>query len=152
MRIVNQPQLANVITKLPRPRLSDDTDGLDEAHRALEAALDKKAVEPSLLDVRGLCSYANYILVVSGRSDRQVEAIATGIVDGLRIEGVRTLGVEGKGSGQWVLLDFGDLIVHVFHQPVREHYDLEGLWIDAERVPLELPSEPVPPSPPLSER
>lgn len=142
MRTFNQPKIANVIGKLTRTRPSaDTTDGLSEANRALGAALDKKAVEPSLLDVRGLCSYTNYILVVSGRSDRQVEAIATGIVDDLRGEGVRALGVEGKGSGQWVLLDFGDLIVHIFHHPVREHYDLEGLWIDAERVPLDLPAD-----------
>jgi len=117
-----------------------DTDGRDEAYQALEAALDKKAMEPVLLDVRGLCSYANYLLVLSGRSDRQVDSIAEGVQDGLRQAGVRPLGIEGKGSGQWVLIDFGDLVVHVFHHPIREHYDLEGLWIEANRIALDLPA------------
>lgn len=116
-------------------------DDLDAAHIALEAALDKKALEPLLLDVRGLCSYANYILVLSGRSDRQVEAISNAVAAELKKKGNRALGVEGAESGLWALMDFGDLIVHVFHHPVREHYDLESLWIDAKRVPIEVPDE-----------
>ena len=118
-----------------------DEAGLADAMLALQLALDKKALEPVLLDVRGLCTYCNYQLVVSGRSDRQVDAIAEGIVIGLRDHGVRALSHEGKRSGQWALLDFGDVIVHVFHHPTREHYDLEGLWIDAPRVAIEVPPE-----------
>ncbi len=118
-----------------------DDDGLGEAFVALDGALGKKALEPTLLDVRGLCSYANYILLVSGRSDRQVDAISEGIVQALRERGVRALGVEGQRSGQWALLDFGDFVAHVFHHPLREHYDLEGLWIDAKRIALEVPDE-----------
>ncbi|HET6613103.1 MAG TPA: ribosome silencing factor [Kofleriaceae bacterium] len=108
---------------------------------ALAAALDKKALEPVLLDVGGLCSYADYILVVSGRSDRQVEAIADGVTRELRERGVRPLGVEGVDSGQWALLDFGDFVVHVFHHPMRAHFDLESLWIEAERVTIDVPAE-----------
>ena len=118
-----------------------DEGGLADALRAVELALDKKALDPVLLDVRALCSYCNYQLVVSGRSDRQVDAIAGAIAAGLREGGVRSLGTEGKGSGQWALLDFGDVVVHVFHHPVREHYDLESLWIDAPRVELDIPPE-----------
>jgi ribosome-associated protein len=118
-----------------------DTGGLDDAMRALELALDKKAVEPVLLDVRELCSYCNYQLVLSGRSERQVEAIADAIAIGMKAAGVRPLGTEGAKGGAWSLIDFGDLLVHVFHHPVREHYDLEGLWIDAPRVPLEIPAD-----------
>ena len=118
-----------------------DEGGLAGALRALELALDKKALEPMLLDVRALCSYCNYQLVLSGRSDRQVEAIAEAIVVGLKHEGNPPIGTEGKRSGQWALLDFGDFLVHVFHHPLREHYDLEGLWVDAPRVPLEIPAE-----------
>ena len=127
----------------PVPQANPRTDegGLDGALRALAFALDKKALEPVLLDVRSLCSYCNYQLVVSGRSDRQVEAISEAIVVGLRDEGVRPLGTEGKRSGQWALLDFGDFVVHVFHHPLREHYDLEGLWVDAPRVPIEVPPD-----------
>jgi ribosome-associated protein len=118
-----------------------DSDGLDDAHAAVEAALEKKGLEPVLLEVRELCSYASYLLLVSGRSDRQVDAIAEHIRETLGKRGLRPLGVEGLASGHWALLDFGDLIVHIFHHPVREHYDLEGLWIDAPRMPLDIPDE-----------
>jgi len=117
------------------------TEGLDGAMRALELALDKKALEPVLLDVRELCSFCNYQLVISGRSDRQVDAIADGISAGLKLEGERPIGAEGARSGQWSLLDYGDFVVHVFLHSAREHYDLEGLWNDAPRVPLEVPAD-----------
>ena len=118
-----------------------DTSGLDEALKALDLALDKKALEPILLDVRELCSYCNYQLVISGRSDRQVDAISEGIQVSLQQDGMRPLSSEGLRSGQWALLDYGDFVVHVFHHPVREHYDLEGLWHEAPRVPIEVPAD-----------
>jgi ribosome-associated protein len=120
---------------------SDDDGGLAIALEALQYALDKKAVEPVLLDVRELCGYCNFQLVVSGRSERQVDAITDGVVAGLRDRGMRALGTEGKRSGQWSLLDFGDVVVHVFNHSVREHYDLEGLWNDAPRVEIEVPDD-----------
>ncbi len=118
-----------------------DTGGLDGALAALAAALDKKALEPILLDVRELCSYCNYQLVVSGRSDRQVDAISEGIQVGLKADDIRPLSAEGLRSGQWALLDYGDFVVHVFHHPLREHYDLEGLWNDAPRVAIDVPAD-----------
>lgn len=117
------------------------TEGLDGALRALTLALDKKALEPILLDVRQLCSFCNYQLVLSGRSDRQVDAIADAISQGLKAEGLRAISTEGARSGQWALLDFGDFVVHVFLHSAREHYDLEGLWNDAPRVPIEVPAD-----------
>jgi ribosome-associated protein len=125
----------------PSARPPATTEGLDGALRALALALDKKALEPVLLDVRELCSFCNYQLVVSGRSDRQVDAIADGITSGFKIEGQRPLGTEGARSGQWSLLDYGDFVVHVFLHSAREHYDLEGLWNDAPRIPLEVPAD-----------
>jgi ribosome-associated protein len=125
----------------PSPRPPATTEGLDGALRALELALDKKALEPVLLDVRELCSFCNYQLVVSGRSDRQVDAIADGITAGLKEDDLRPLGAEGARSGQWSLLDYGDFVVHVFLHSAREHYDLEGLWNDAPRIPLEVPAD-----------
>jgi len=125
----------------PSARPPATTEGLDGALRALELALDKKALEPILLDVRELCSFCNYQLVISGRSDRQVDAIADGITTGLKMEDLRPLGAEGARSGQWSLLDYGDFVVHVFLHSAREHYDLEGLWNDAPRVPLEIPAD-----------
>ena len=108
---------------------------------AVAAALDKKAFEPVLLDVRKLASYTDHIVIVSARSDRQVHAVAQHVEETLRQGGRRLLGSEGGGTGHWVLLDYGDLVVHVFYHPLREFYDLEGLWIDAPRVALEVPPE-----------
>ena len=114
---------------------------IEAAHLALSAALDKKGLEPVLLDVRAMCSYTEYILLVSGRSDRQVDAIADAVSHALRDEGRRPLGVEGASSGQWALLDFGDVVIHVFHHPQRLHYDLESLWHEAPRVDIDVPDE-----------
>jgi ribosome-associated protein len=116
-------------------------EALAGARVAIDAALDKKALMPVLLDVSGRASYTDFILVVSGRSDRQVEAIAEGVADAMKRRGSAVLGREGAGSGRWTLLDFGDVIVHVFYHPVREVYDIEGLWIDAPRVEIDVPPE-----------
>jgi ribosome-associated protein len=116
-------------------------EGLAEAKTALEGALDNKCLDPVLLDVHDLCSYTSYILVVSGRSDRHVESMCEGIKKTMREHGHYPLGTEGTKSGQWALLDFGDCVVHVFYHATREHYDLEGLWIDAPRVPIDVPAE-----------
>lgn len=125
----------------PSEGSTEGLEGLDGVMRALALALDKKALEPVLLDVRELCSFCNYQLVVSGRSDRQVDAIADGINAGLKAEGHRPLGAEGARTGQWSLLDYGDFVVHVFLHSAREHYDLEGLWSDAPRVPIDVPED-----------
>jgi ribosome-associated protein len=123
------------------PNAQASTEGLDGAMRALSLALDKKALEPVLLDVRQLCSFCNYQLVLSGRSDRQVDAIADAIEIGLKHEGLRVISSEGARSGQWALLDYGDFVVHVFLHSAREHYDLEGLWNDAPRIPIDVPAD-----------
>ena len=122
-----------------RPPLT--TEGLEGAMQALGLALDKKALEPVLLDVRELCSFCNYQLILSGRSDRQVDAIADAVSVGLKAEGLRPLGSEGARTGQWSLLDYGDFIVHVFLHSAREHYDIEGLWNDAPRIPIDVPPD-----------
>jgi len=111
----------------------------ESALAAVEAAIEKKALEPVLLDVSAESSYTDYILIVSGRSDRQVQAISDYIVESMAARRLRPIGIEGVKD--WVLLDFGALIVHVFYHPVREFYDLEGLWIEAPRVPLAVPAE-----------
>jgi ribosome-associated protein len=128
------------ISTQPRAGQAEDRSRL-VADAALAAALDKKALEPVMLDVRELCSYADFILLVSGRSDRQVDAITDGVADAMKKLGVRPLGVEGTDSGHWALLDYGDVVIHVFHHPIRRHYDLEGLWIDAVRVDIDVPDE-----------
>lgn len=108
---------------------------------AMDAALDKRALQPVLIDVSGMGSYTDFIGVVSGRSDRQVDAIAESISQTMKGRGVYALGREGNGNGRWTLLDFGAFVVHVFYHPVREFYDLESLWIEAPRVKLDVPPE-----------
>lgn len=101
----------------------------------VEAALEKKALNAEIIDVRGKVDYADYVVVMSGRSDRQVNAIVRGIEDHLREKrGVRAVGVEGLPRGHWALIDFGEVVVHVFHEDTRGYYDLEALWLDAARV------------------
>jgi len=116
-------------------------ESLASAKAAVAAALDKKAVEPVLIDVCGRSSYADFIVVVSGRSDRQVDAIADGVCEALSARGRRAIGREGARNGRWVLIDFGDVVVHVFYHPLREVFDIESLWIDAPRVKLQIPAE-----------
>ncbi len=103
----------------------------------IKAALGRKAFDLVLLHVRELTSVADAFLICSGRSHRQVSAIGEYIRTELKKHDIKPLSVEGVRDGQWVLLDYGDVIIHVFYEPVREFYDLEGLWIDAERIEIE---------------
>lgn len=114
---------------------------LQKALLAANAALDKKALEPALLDISKECSYADFLLIVSARSDRQVRAVAENVVEKMVEAGYRPLGVEGVREGRWALVDFGDVVVHVFYHPVREFYDLESMWVDARQVPLQVPPD-----------
>jgi ribosome-associated protein len=102
-------------------------------------ALDKKACDLVVLDVRGETSIADYFILCSGRSDRQVQSIVQGIEENAGREGVRAYAVEGAQRGHWALLDYSDVIVHVFYEPVREFYDLDGLWSHAPRARLPEP-------------
>ncbi|MBL7179107.1 MAG: ribosome silencing factor [Desulfobacterales bacterium] len=100
----------------------------------VKAALGKKATGLVVLDVGKLTSIADVFIICSGRSNRQVIAIAEFIQVELKKHGLKPLSVEGKKEGHWVLLDYGYVIIHVFYEPVRKFYDLEGLWIDAKKV------------------
>ncbi len=104
--------------------------------QAVELGLEKKAYDLQLLDVRELSSLTDYLLIASGRSDRQVSAIAESIRIGLKDLGVSPLAYEGIDQGRWALLDYGDFMVHIFQPAVRSFYDLEGLWSEAPLVPL----------------
>jgi ribosome silencing factor RsfS/YbeB/iojap len=100
-------------------------------------ALEKKGQNVRILEVKGLSSLTDYLLIASGRSDRQVQALAEGIRLGLKKDhGTSPLAVEGMKEGRWVLLDYGDVMVHIFQEPVRDFYDLEGLWSEAPVVPV----------------
>ncbi len=98
--------------------------------------LDKKALDVQVLHVAPLTSVADYLVIGSAESDRQTRAVADYIAEVLSRRGQRPLNIEGTASGQWVLLDFGDIVAHVFRQDTRSHYALERLWGDAQRVQI----------------
>ncbi len=100
--------------------------------RAANLALERKAEDVVSLDLRGISSATDFFLVATGTSDVHVKGIADHIVDRLREEGVRANHVEGLQGGQWVLLDYIDLVVHIFHSTTRQFYQLEELWGDAK--------------------
>ena len=102
--------------------------------RYLQAVLSKKVKDPVILDVRELTSYADTFIICSGRSNRQVTAIADHVQQALKQQGIRPISVDGKKEGHWVLMDYGDIIIHIFYDSVRRFYDLEGLWVDAPRL------------------
>jgi ribosome-associated protein len=97
-------------------------------------AADKKAMDVVVLDMRDASSITDYFLICSGGSERQVQAIADAIDEQLTQSGIESLGVEGYREGRWILMDYGDVIVHVFSQETREFYDLERLWANAAKI------------------
>jgi len=107
---------------------------LDLARRIVELAEDKKAADIVLLDLAGLTSLSDSFVIASGGSERQLDAIADGIVSGLRDMGIKPIGREGTPDSHWVLLDYGVVIVHIFTPPEREFYQLEKLWPEAKTV------------------
>ncbi|MCA9625591.1 MAG: ribosome silencing factor [Myxococcales bacterium] len=135
----------------PRDETVDDPSILElcasaEARRVAlavaAAGFDKKASGVEILDVTGKVDYAEVLVLMTGRSDRHVQAIAKGVqADMKRQHGIAPLSVEGLNSASWVLLDFNDVVVHVFQQEARLFYDLEGLWLDASRIAVPAPSE-----------
>jgi ribosome-associated protein len=111
--------------------------GHELAQICAKAALDTKAEELVLLDVRGLTSFTDYFLIMSGKSTRHVQALAETIEAKFRSKRIKTSNAEGLQEGMWVLLDFDDVIIHIFYHEQRKFYDLEGLWSEGKRVELE---------------
>jgi len=116
-----------------RPPLNERS-SLEIARRVVELAEDKKAADIVLLDLSALTTFADYFVICSGGSDRQLDAIADGIVEGLRLEKTRPIGREGTPASHWVLVDFGSVVVHVFTPPERDFYQLEKHWSEAKTV------------------
>jgi len=103
----------------------------------INAAQGRKATDLVALDVSELTSFADVFIICTGKSNRQVSAIAEYIKTDLKEQGISPLSIEGMSDGHWVLLDYGHILIHVFYEPVRGFYDLEGLWADAKRIPIE---------------
>jgi ribosome-associated protein len=100
------------------------------------AALEKKALAVEILDVVGKVDYADFLVLMTGRSSRQVDALAQAVEEACAKKKKRALSVEGLPAAAWVLLDFGDVVVHIFQEEARGLYDIEGLWLDAARLPV----------------
>ena len=113
-----------------------DLTSWDKTLLLTEAALEKKACDLVVLEVAALTSISDYFIICAGRSDRQVQSIAQGIEEVAVKAGSKPYAIEGAGRGHWVLMDFSDVIVHIFYEPVRDFYDLDGLWSDAPRAQL----------------
>jgi len=112
---------------------------LEKTLACARAAIDKKAENVKILDLSDLSGFTDFFVIASGMSDRQVQAIADSIEHTMDASGRELLSSEGYADGRWVLMDFGDVVIHVFLDALREYYDLENLWADAPRV--RIPSE-----------
>jgi ribosome-associated protein len=121
----------------PEP-IPQATDTLERVREAVSAAEDRKAIDLKVLQLEKVTDFTDYFLICSGSSERQVQAIADAVQERLRERRVRPLHVEGYNRAQWVLIDYGDLVVHVFQEEPRRHYALERLWGDAPEVSAEL--------------
>ena len=119
---------------------SISTDELDERiMRTLHAAAEKKAIETVVLDLREIASFTDYFVITSGANERQVQAISDEVFETMKKAGTPAARVEGYKTAEWILLDFGDFVFHVFDEKARKFYDLERLWRESRRV--ELPAE-----------
>jgi len=107
----------------------------------VNAALEKKAKNIIILNMQKVTSFADYSIVCSGNSDRQVQSIAQAIEENMKKNGFLPLGIEGEKTAQWILMDYADIIVHVFYEPVRDLYDMERLWSDAPRMEIDNDAE-----------
>ena len=118
-----------------------EPDSRARALRGVNAALEMKAKDLVILSVKEISAFADYFIICSGTSDRQVRAIAAAIQENLKTADILPLGVEGEAAGQWVLMDYDDVVIHIFLDPVRTFYDLERLWSEAPR--MDIPDETV---------
>lgn len=123
----------------PKPQATGGAVLDERVYAALHAAGEKKAIDPVVLDLRDIASFTDYFMIVGGQNERQVQAIADEVYEQLKKAGNTAARVEGYKTAEWILLDYGDFVVHVFEQKARNFYDLERLWRESKRV--ELPAE-----------
>ena len=125
--------------KLKEPRTGNvtasDISKIDERIRwALQAAAEKKAIDLTVLDLRGIASFTDFFVIATGANKRQVQAISDEVVEQLKRRGTRSARVEGYQTAEWILIDYGDFVFHAFDEKARRFYDLERLWREAKRV------------------
>jgi ribosome-associated protein len=109
----------------------------DRANECARLALEKKARDVVMLELSGLTDIAGFFVVATGTSERHVKTISDGVEQGMKEEGIPPLSIEGYDEGRWIIVDYGNVIVHVFLEELRELYDLESLWIEAKRQTME---------------
>lgn len=114
----------------------EDADSLTLVKRVVHACEEVKGKDIAILDVHSISDFADYFIVVSGRSDRQVQGITNRVIEELCTCGSKPISVEGYERGQWVLVDCGAVVVHIFYEPVREFYDIESLWMRAKKISI----------------
>lgn len=129
----------DVVTKQIDADNQFDTEAL--ARAIVEAAWERKARNARVLDVRGIVSYTDFIIVCHGTSPRHAQGIADFVVSDLRPVKVRPLGMEGQKEGEWILVDFGDAVLHVFNEPTRAEFGIESIYSDAPRLRLDSPAD-----------
>ena len=131
---VRTPEAREPPCAKPAQAAAPEMPALDLARRIVELAEDKKAADIMLLDLTGLTTVADYFVIASGGSERQLDAIADGIISGMRDEKIHAFGREGTAASHWVLVDFGSVIVHIFTPPERDYYSLERHWSEAKTI------------------
>jgi ribosome-associated protein len=129
-----RPKTTKKAARTTRAAAADES--RDLALVVATAALEKKALAVEILDVVGKVDYADFLVLMTGRSNRQVDALAQSIEEACAKKKKRALSVEGLPAAAWVLIDFGDVVVHIFQEDARGMYDIEGLWLDAARLPV----------------
>ncbi len=115
-------------------RKKKEPDSRKRALLCINASLEKKAKDLVILNVKEVSAFTDYFIICSGSSDRQVRAIADAIQENLKLSGILPLGIEGEAAGQWILMDYEDVIIHIFLETIRSFYDLERLWSESPRM------------------
>jgi ribosome-associated protein len=137
----DQPTWRPPVPNRKPPRLPESLqDPRTLALAIAQAAWSKNAYQTRIFDVRQLVDYTDMFVILTGRSERQVAAIADAIEAGLKEQGAAPAGIEGRKTATWILLDFGSVVVHVFEKATREYYDLDRLWADAPVIEVEEPA------------
>src|SRR6266853_2008965 len=140
---VQAAALGSRVATGPHVTTSDLSDFDERIRRTLNAAWDKKALDLTVLDLRDIASFTDFFVIATGTNRRQVQAISDEVVDQLKHSGTRAARVEGYQTAEWILVDYGDFVVHVFDEKARRFYDLERLWREANRVDVAPPGSEI---------